>query len=286
MEFCQENTLVIANTLFQQHKRRLYTWTSPDGQYWNQIDYILCSQRWRSSIKLAETRLGADCGSDHKLLIAIFTLKLKKVGKTIWPFWNDLNQIPYDYTVGVTNRFKGLDLIDKSAQRTMDRGLWHCTGGSDQDHPKKKKCKKAKWLSEETLQTAEEGREAKGKGEEERHTHLNAEFQRLARRSEKAFLSDQCKEIEENNEMWKTRDLLKKIRDTKGTFHAKMGTIKDRNGMGLTEADVKKRWQEYTEELYKYDLHDQDNHDGVITHLEPDILEYEVKWALGSITTN
>ena len=116
---------------------------------------------------------------------------------------------------------------------------------------------------------------------------MNAEFQRIARRDKKAFLSDQCKEIEENSRMGKTRDLFKKIRDTKGTFHSKMGSIKDRSTMDLTEAeDIKKRWQEYTEELYKKDLHEPDNHDGVITHLEPDILECEVKWALGSITMN
>ena len=127
----------------------------------------------------------------------------------------------------------------------------------------------------------------KSKGEKERYTHLNAEFQRIARRDKKAFLSDQCKEIEENNKMGKTRDLVKKIRDTKGTFHAKMGTRKERNGMDLTEAkDIKKRWQEYTEELYRKDLHDPDNHDGMITHLEPDILKCKVKWTLGSITTN
>ena len=130
-------------------------------------------------------------------------------------------------------------------------------------------------------------REAKSKGEKERSKHLNAEFQRIARRDKKAFLWDQRKEIEENNRMGKTRDLFKKIRNTKGTFNAKMGTIKDRNGMDLTEAvDVKKRWQEYTEELYKKALHDLDNHDGVITHLEPDILECELKGALGSITMN
>ena len=122
------------------------------------------------------------------------------------------------------------------------------------------------------------GREAKSKGEKERYKHLNAEFQRIAWRDKKAFLSDQCKEIEENNRMGKTRDLFKKMRDSKGTFHAKMGSIKDRNGMVLTEAeDIKKRCQEYSEELYKKDLHDPDNHDGVITHLEPDILECEVK---------
>ena len=121
-------------------------------------------------------------------------------------------------------------------------------------------------------------REAKSKEENNRYTHLNAEFQRIARRDKKAFLSDQCKEIGENNKMGKTRDLFKKMRDIKGIFHAKMGTIKDRNGMDLTEVeDIKKRWQEYTEELYKKDLHDPDNHDGVITQLEPDILECEVK---------
>ena len=155
----------------------------------------------------------------------------------------------------------------------------HCTGDRNQDHPQEKEMKKEKWLSEETLQIAVKRREVKYKGEKERYTHLNAEIQRIERRGKKAFLSYQSKEIEENNRMGKTRDLFKKMRDTKGTFHAKMGTIKDRNGMDLTEAeDIKKRWQEYTEELYKKDLHDQDNHDGVITHLEPDILECEVKW--------
>ena len=127
----------------------------------------------------------------------------------------------------------------------------------------------------------------KGKEEKETYTHLNAEFQIITRRDKKAFLSGQCKEIEENNRMGKTRDLFKKIRDTKGTFHAKMGTIKNTNGMDLTEAeDIRKRWQEYTEELYKKHLHDPDNHDGVITHLEPDILECKLEWALGSITMN
>ena len=131
--------------------------------------------------------------------------------------------------------------------------------------PMEKKCKKAKWLSGEALHIAVKRREAKSKGEKERYKHLNAEFQRIARRDKKAFISDQCKEIEENNK-WETQDVFKKIRDTKGTFHAKMGSLKDRNGMDLTEAqDIKKRWQEYTEELYKKDLHDQDNHDGVLT---------------------
>ena len=141
-------------------------------------------------------------------------------------------------------------------------------------------------MYEEVLQRAVKRREAKGKGEKERYTHLNTEFQRTERRDKKAFLSDQCKEIEENNGMRKDKDFFKKTRDTKGTFHTKMGTIKDRNGMDLTEAEDIKRWQEYTEELYRKDLHDPDNHDSVITHLQPDILECEIKRAFGSITIN
>ena len=160
-----------------------------------------------------------------------FRLKLKKVGKTTRPFRYDLNQIPYDYTVEERNRFKELDLIDRVPEElqmeihdiVQERGIKIIF--------KKKKCKKAKWLSGEALQTAVK-REGKSKGEKERYKYLNAEFQRIARRDQKAFLSNQCKEIEENNRMQKTRDLFKKIRDTKGTFHAKMGSIKDRNGMG------------------------------------------------------
>ena len=164
----------------------------------------------------------------------------------------------------------------------MDRGfLTLYRKQESQPSPRKRNAKKAKWLSEEALQIAVKRREEKSKEEKERYSHLNAEFQRIARRDKKAFLSDQCKEIEENNRMEKTRDLFKKIRDTKRTFHAKMGAIKDRNGMDLREAeDIKKRWQECTEELYKKDLNDPDNHDGVITHLEPGILESEVKWVL------
>ena len=185
-------------------------------------------------------------------------------------FTYDLNQISYDYTVEMRNRFKGLDLID----RVPDE-LWTEISDIEQEIgirtiSMEKKCKKAKWLSEEALQITVKRREMKSKGEKERYSHLNAEFQRIARRDKKAILSDQWEEIEENNRMGKIGDLFKKIKDTKGTFHSKMGLIKDRNGMDLTEAeDIKKRWQEYTEELYKKDLHDQDNHDGVITHLEP-----------------
>ena len=141
-----------------------------------------------------------------------------------------------------------------------------------------KKCKKGKWLSGEALQIAVKRREAKSKGEKERYKHLNEDFQKIARRDKEVSLSDQCKEIEEKNRMGKTSDLFKKIRDTKGPFHAKMGSIKDRNGMDLTEAeDMKKKWQEYTEELYKKELHDSDNHNGVITHTQQSQTSWNVK---------
>ena len=172
----------------------------------------------------AKTRLGADCDSDLELLIAKFRLKLKKVRKTTRPSRYDLNQIPYDYTVEVPNRFKGLYLIDRVPEE-----LWTEVHNIVQEvvnkiTSKKKKCNKAKWLSEETLQIAEKRRETKGKRERKRYIQLNTEFLRILRRNKKDFLSEQCKEIEENNRMGKTRDLFKKIRDIKGTFHAKMGT--------------------------------------------------------------
>ena len=187
----------------------------------------------------------------------------------------------------MTSGFKGLDLINRVPEE-----LWMEVRKTVQKVviktiPKKKKCKKAKWLSEEALQIAKKRRAPKGKGEKERFTHLTEDFQILARRDQKALMSKQYKEIEENNRIEKTRDLFKKIRDTKGIIHANMGTIKDRNGKNLTEAEeIKKRWQEYTEELYKTYLHVPDNHDGVITHLQPDILECEAKWTLGSIIMN
>ena len=231
IEFCQDNSLVKENTLFQQHKRRLYTWTSPDGQHQNQIDYILCNQRWRSSIQSTITRPEADCVSDHEPLTAKFRLKLKKVGKTTRPFRYDRSQISYDYTVEVRNRFKSLDLIDRVPDELWNELYDIVQETGIKTIPMEKKCKKAKWLSGEALQLAVKRREAKSKGEKQRYKHLNAEFQRIARRVKKAFFNGQCKEVEENNRMGKTRDLFKKSGDTKGTFHAKMGSIKDRNGI-------------------------------------------------------
>ena len=200
---------------------------------------------------------------------------MKKIGKTTRPFRYDLNQIPYDYTVEVKNRFKGLNLVDKVPEE-----LWTEVCNIVQEAVtkiilKKKKCKKAKWLCEEALQITED-RKVKSKGERLRYTQLNAEFQRIARRDKKAFLNEQCKETEENRR-GKIRDTLKKIGDIKGVFHSRTGTIKGRNGKDLTEAEgIKKKWQDYTE-LYKKGLNDPDNHDDMVTPLEPDNLEYEMK---------
>ena len=172
-------------------------WSTPK----HQIDYILCIQRWRSSIQSTKTRPGADCGSHHELFIAKFRLKLKKLGKTTRPLMYDLNQIPYDYTVEVRNRFKGLDLIDRVPEELWTEVCDIVEETGIKTIPIEKKCKKAKWLSEKALHIAVKRRDEKSKGEKERYKHLNAEFQRIARRDKKAFLSDQCKEIEENNRM-------------------------------------------------------------------------------------
>ena len=179
------------------------------------------------------------------------------------------------YTVEVRNRFKGLDLIDRVPDELWTEVCDIVQETGIKTIPMEKKCKKAKWLSGEALQIAVKRREVKSKGEKERYTHLNAEFQRIPRRDEKASLSDQSKKIEENNRMGKTRELFKKIGDIKRIFHARMGTIKDRNGKDLKEAEeIKKSWQEYTEGLSKKGLNDPDNHDGVVTHLEPDIARH------------
>ena len=174
---------------------------------------------------------------------------MRKVGKITRPFRHDLNQIPCDYIVEVTNRFKRLDLVDRVLEELQMEVHDTVQEAVTKTISKEKKCKKAKWLSGEALQIAEERREVTGKGKRERYTQLNAEFQRIARRDKKIFLNEQCNEIKENNTMGKTSDLFKKLEDIKEIFHARMGMIKDRKGKDLTE-EIKKRWQEYTEELY------------------------------------
>ena len=211
--FCHENTLVTADTLFQKQNRQLHTWMSPDDQDQNQNDCIRCSWKRRIIIAVRKTKPGADCASEHELHIAKFRLKLKKVGETTRLFRYDLYQIPYDYTVEVVNRLMGLDMLD-SVWRLWTEVCNTVQEAETKPIPKKKKFKKAKWLSQEALQIAEKRRGVKGKGERKRYAQLNAELKRIARSDKKTPLSEQCKEIEGKDRMEKTRDHFKKIEDT------------------------------------------------------------------------
>uniref|UniRef100_A0A803TCU4 ribonuclease H n=1 Tax=Anolis carolinensis TaxID=28377 RepID=A0A803TCU4_ANOCA len=234
-----------------------------------------------------KTRPGADCSSDHELLIAKFRIRLKRMGKIHRPIRYDLTNIPNEYAVEVKNRFQGLDLINRVPEE-----LWKEVHNIVQEAatkyiPKKKKTKKAKWLSAETLEVAQERRKAKGNSDKGRYAQLNAQFQRLARRDKELFLNKQCMEVEEDNRIGRTRDLFQKIRNIGGKFQAKMGMIKNKDGKDLTEAEeIKKRWREYTEDLYKRDKNIEDSFDGVMNELEPDILRSKVEWALRSTANN
>ena len=199
-------SLIIANTLFRQHKRWLYTCTWPHGQYWNQIDYTFCKWSWKSSIQSANTRPGAACGSHYELFIVKLRLKLKKLGKVNKPFKYDLNKIPSDYSVEETNRFKGLGLVDRVPEELWTEAHDIIQEAVSRTIPRKKECKKAKWLSEEVLHIAEERRGTKSEGERERYTQLNTEFQRIIKRDKKAFFNEQWKE--ENNRIRKTSNLF------------------------------------------------------------------------------
>ncbi|CAF2189429.1 unnamed protein product [Rotaria magnacalcarata] len=209
LEFCHNNYLFITNTCFQQPKRRLYTWTSPNGQYKNQIDYILCSQRWRSSIQLAKTRPGADCGSDHELLIAKFQIKLKTTSKTARLARYNLSSIPRKYAVEVKNSFDGLDLIDRESEELWSKVRDIIKDEANKNIPNTKTPRRAKWLMADALKVAEERRNAKGSGDKERFSRLNAEFQWRARRDKEKHINGQCQQIEDNNQTGKTRHLFK-----------------------------------------------------------------------------
>ncbi|CAF1396827.1 unnamed protein product [Adineta steineri] len=287
VDFCQNNSMFIANTFFQQPKRRLYTWTSPGGQYRNQIDYILCNQRWRSSIKLSKTRPTADCGTEHELLLAKIQIKLKKTGKVVKQLKYDSANIPHQYTVNIKNRFDGLDLEDR-----LPEGLWTEIRGiikeeTTKNIPHQKKQKRAKWLSDDTLKVAEERRKEKSNNDRTTFSILNAKFQRMARRDKDIYMNQQCKEIEENNRKGRTRDLFKKVKEIKGNVQAKWSAIQDKHGNDLTEKEaIKKRWQEYTEELYKKDPIITAIYNSAVTEPKLDILESEIKWALDNIAKN
>ncbi|KHJ39844.1 endonuclease/exonuclease/phosphatase family protein [Trichuris suis] len=284
IEFCQENSLTITNTLFQRPKRRLYTWTSPDGQHRNQINYILCSQRWRSCVQSTKTRPGAGCRSDRELLIAKFGLKLKTIRKADRPNRYNLENIPHEYGMEVTNKIKGLRLTNRMPEKPWSEVRRIVQEAAMRITPQGNKSKKATWLSQEALHITEERREAKGRGERERFAQLNAVFQRIARRDQIGFSG---RVVEDNNRLNRTRDLYKTIRRMRESFHTKTSKIKYENGRDLTNVEeIKSGWREYFKALYKKDLNAITRHDGTVGDLEPDILESEFIRALRSISNN
>ena len=284
IEFCKENSLCIMNTQFKQHKRRLYTWTSPNGQHRNQIDYILCQRRWKSSVQSARTLPGADCGTDHELLVAGIRVKLKKIKRVALPKRYDLENIPEKYTLEVKNRFKALDLLERQPDELWGEIKHIIEEEAKEKVPIIKKQKGAKWLSEKAIRIAEERRKMKARKDVQGMRRLNADFQRQARKDKETYLNKECMEIEENNKIGRTRDLFKKIRDITGKFTPKIGVMKNRDGKDLVEEfEIKKRWKEYTEGLYMKDKNITEIYQEKEYNEEPLVLESEVRWAVNEL---
>ncbi|CAF1336137.1 unnamed protein product [Rotaria magnacalcarata] len=283
-QFCQENSLVITKTWFQQPKRRLYTWTSPNGRHRNQIDYMLCNRRWKSSITSVKTRPGADCGTDHELLLVNFKIKWKGYNTTSKAIKPNLQNIPYSYNVEVKNRFAELELVNREPEELWQEIHQIIYEEAKRNIPTITTKKKKTWISENTLRIAKERREAKIDGNKQLFSTLNAEFQREVRKDKTQQIQNECKKVEEYNKKGKTRDLFKKIKELRGQFVARNGIILNRNGKQLSDAEeIKKRWEEYTEELYKSDFNTTQDLVDDEYEMEPDILESEVRWAIQSL---
>ena len=291
LEFCSENEMSIANTLFKQPKRRLYTWTSPDQRYRNQIDYIIIQNRWRSMIHLAKTLPGADCGSDHELLIAKIKIKLRKAKQIKTDIRYDLSNISDNYTVAVSNRFEILE--NENISEKAPNELWEeiketILSEAENLILKKKVVKRSKWLSEETIKTAEKRKLAKCNKKWDEFKTLNAEFQRQARKDKESFIIKECEKVEDNMKKGKTKEVYKTIKNFTRQFSPKVGVIKDEQGNNLTEErDIKNRWKEYVENLYKKNNQIKDNFIKSLTlENEPNILEEEVRLALKKLANN
>ena len=287
LEFCKTNNLFISNTFFQQHKRRLYTWTSPNGIYKNQIDYICENQRWKSSITSTKTKPGADCGTDHQLLLCKFKLKLKKRKPIMKAPKYDLENIPLEFRNELRNRFAALDTgnrvpeelwedIKKTVHEVCERSL-----------QKVKRQKRSKWISTETLEIARKRREARAKGERETVMELNRKFQCAARQDKKKYYNDVCKEMESDITKGKTRSAFLKLRELKKKFKFQIGMLKDAQGFMLTDTEkIKERWKEYTELLYRKDQLDQQLFQPIPYDQEPLVLKEEVQAALKALSKN
>ena len=263
LEFCSENDMTIADTLFKQPKRRLYTWISPVQKCRNQIDYIIIQNRWRSTIHLAKTLPGADCGSDHELLIAKIKVKLRKTKPIKTEMRYDLSNISDSYTVAVSSRFEILE--NETISEKTPNELWEdiketILSEAENVIPKKKIMKRSKWLSEETIKTAEKRKLAKCNKKWEEVKTLNAEFQRKARKDKESFIIKECEKVEDNMKKGKTKEVYKPIKNFTRQFNPRVGVINDEQGNNLTEErDIKNRWKEYIENLYMRNNQIKDN---------------------------
>ena len=281
VQFCQENRFRIANTWYIQPKRRLYTWTSPNGQYRNQIDFILCQQRWKSSIASTKTLPGADCGSDHQLLVAKVRLKLCKIKKSTIQKRFNVDNISPRYAVEVKNSFDSLSSDEKDPEELW-REIRDTTIKIAEKHvPYQKPKKTDKWLSDNTIKVADQRRMAKARGNKEEVKKLSAQFQREARKDKERQLNEYCQHLDEANRKGHIRAMFAGMKVMRSSFSARKGTIRDRDGNELCNPQkIKYRWREYTEELYASQTKHQEGNGMAKMDREPNVMEEEVAWAM------
>jgi len=288
IEFCEINNLGLMNTFFPQPKRRLYTWTSPDGKHRNQIDYIMCNNRWRSAIQAMRTLPGADCGTDHELLMAEIRVKLRKSKRKCAPTRYDMERVSEGYRVDISNRFRALDLLSKEPDEIW-LAIKNAMNLAAEEHiPRVQRKRRVPWISDEAIAIAKERREAKAQGGDQGKVRsLNCDFQRQVRRDKGKYFADICSQIEESNRLGKTRDLFKKVKEITGKFTPHMGGVKSRRGKSIQEADdIKKRWREYVEELYSKDVSVTEPFEPTGFAQEPSVTEAEVRRAIHDIKSN
>jgi exonuclease III len=287
IEFCESNDIRITNTWFIQPKRRLYTWTSPDNKHRNQIDYIMIKNRWATSVQATYTLPGADCGSDHELLVSKIKVKLKKSKRNEMTFRYDTQNIPVEYSVTVSNKFACLVTTEREPDELWQEVKEVVQQAAKEHVPKARRKKKSPWLSEAAIEIAGKRRLAKTQANAEEVRKLNGMFQRQARNDKEEHLKRTCTELEQENRMGRSRELFKKVREITGKFTPRIGGIKSEHGKNLAEdLEIKKRWQEYTEELYKRDTDMTEVFSEMEFDREPMVLESEVRKALNEIKNN
>ena len=285
VEFCSRNGFQILTTFFKLHARRLYTWRSPDQTTRNQIDYIICKTRWRSSVRRVTTLPGADCGTDHNLLIADVKIKLRRINRAKQTLSYDVENIGLEFPVEVKNRFNGLQLADREPEELWNDIRDIVKERADKRVQKFKRKKVTKWLSDESVKIADERREVRNKGDDKEYRRLNAAFQRRARHDKEQGITEKCRQIEESNKMGRTRDLYREIKEMTGSYSSRCGAMKLSTGKVVTEGkEVKEIWQQYTEELYRRDPNATDSFNENIYEDEPGVLEIAVKEALRHIS--